>query len=92
MSDYSTSDKINLYNSRKLDATKMWILFLFLGWSYGSMGAMGKQILYYITGGGIGIWALYRLFTLNGKIKQYNKNIALEVGLEGNDLIKLGLA
>lgn len=92
MSEYSTSDKINLYNSRKLDATKMWILFLFLGWSYGSMGSMGKQILYYITVGGLGIWALYCLFTLNGKIKKYNRDIALEVGLEATDLMKLGLA
>jgi hypothetical protein len=88
---YSKSDKINIYNGRKLDPTKMWILFLFLGWSYGSMGSMGKQILYYITFGGLTIWAIYLLFTLNGKIKKYNKNIALEVGLDGNDLMKMGL-
>ncbi len=51
--DYIKSDKINIYNGRKLDSTKMWILFLFLGWSYGSMG---KQILYYLTLGGFTIW------------------------------------
>tara|TARA_B110000503_G_scaffold141231_1_gene234115 strand:- start:42 stop:329 length:288 start_codon:yes stop_codon:yes gene_type:complete len=90
--DYSKTDKINIYNGRKLESTKMWILFLFLGWSYGSMGSMGKQILYYLTLGGFTIWGIYLLFTLNGKIKKYNKNIALEVGLDENDLMKLGLS
>ena len=90
--DYSTGDKINIYNGRKLDPTKMWILFLLLGWSYGSMGSIGKQVAYYLTLGGVGIWAIYVLFTLNDKVKKYNKNIALEVGLDGNDLMRLGLS
>lgn len=91
MSELSTSDKINIYNSRKLDSLKIWLLFLFLGWSYGSMGSMGKQILYYLTLGGLGLWALYRLFTLNGSIKKYNRNVALEVGIDESDFGKLGV-
>ncbi len=89
--ELSKSDRINIYNGRKLDNTKIWILFLLLGWSYGSMGSMAKQILYYITVGAVGIWWLYVLFTLNGKIRAYNKQIALEVGLDHNDLATLGL-
>jgi hypothetical protein len=79
------------YNSRKLDSTKMWILFLFFGWSYGSMNQMGKQVAFYITLGGFGLWTIYRLFTLSGKIKNYNKNIASEVGLTDDEMNKLGL-
>ncbi len=91
MSELSTSDKINIYNSRKLDSLKIWLLFLFLGWSYGSMGSMGKQILYYLTGGGLLLWAIYRLFTLNGAIKKYNKKVAVEVGIDESDFQKLGV-
>lgn len=79
------------YNSQKLASSKIWILFLLLGWSYGSMGSMGKQILFYITLGGFGIWAIYRLFTLNNRINCYNKNIAINSGLSSDEIMKLGL-
>lgn len=88
------SDKaisFSYYNNRRIDKGTAWILFLLLGWSYGSMGSMLKQIFFYLTLGGLGIWAIYRLFTLNGAIKRYNRAIALEVGLDNNDLLKLGL-
>ena len=80
-----------IYSNRKADAGKIWILFLFLGWSYGSMGSMGKQIFYYLTSGGLGLWALYRLFTLNGAIKKHNRQIATEIGISAQDMMKLGI-
>ena len=67
------------------------MLFLFLGWSYGSMGQVGKQILFYLTLGGFGIWTLVRLFNLNGAIKDYNKKIAAEVGMDNQEMAILGL-
>ena len=79
------------YNSQKLDNSKTWLLFLLLGWSYGSMGKMGKQILFYLTAGGLGLWTLYRIFTLGSSIKKYNKKIAVNCGLSSEDIIKLGL-
>ena len=91
MSNYSKNEKLSFYNERKLDSGKMWILFLFLGWSYGSMGQMGKQIFFYLTLGGLGLWTLYVLFTLNGKIKKLNKNVATQVGLSEEDVSMLGL-
>lgn len=87
----ASMEKIAIYNSRRLNASTIWILFLFLGWSYGSMGSIGKQVLYYLTGGGLLLWTIYRLFTLNGAIKKYNRNIALEIGIESDDLMRLGL-
>ena len=84
-------DKQFAYQQRALTPTSMWLLFLFLGWSYGSMGKMGKQIFYYLTLGGIGLWALYRLFTLNGAIRKYNKQIAYDCGFTNDEVIKLGL-
>ena len=91
MGEYNKNEKLAFYNQSKLDASKIWLLFLLLGWSYGSMGQMGKQILYYLTIGGLGIWAIYWLFTLNGKVKKYNRDIALRVGLDATDLLMLGI-
>lgn len=84
-------DKQFTYQQRALNSTSIWLLFLFLGWSYGSMGKMGKQILYYISFGGVGLWLVYRLFTLNGAIRKYNKKIAFECGFSNQEVFQLGL-
>lgn len=84
-------DKNMAYSAQKLDASTIWLLFLFLGWSYGSMGSIGKQILFYITFGGLGIWTLIRLFTLSGAIRDYNKEIAMRLGFDNSELVQLGL-
>jgi hypothetical protein len=90
MSETNTQN-LMIYNSRKKDSSTIWLLFLFLGWSYGSLGKMGLQIFYYLTIGGFGVWALIRLFTLNGAIKDYNRSVAVECGLTADDILKLGL-
>ena len=84
-------DNSAIYNNNKIESTKIWMLFLFFGWSYGSMDQMGKQILFYVTAGGLGFWAMYRLFTLNSAIKKANKKIAQQSGLTADDLMKLNL-
>ena len=84
-------DKQFAYNERKANTTLIWLLFLFLGWSYGSLGKIGIQILYYITISGLGIWTLIRLFTLQGAIRDYNRKIAMEVGFDNAELVQIGL-
>lgn len=85
------TNKMLAYQNAAANPTTTWLLFLFLGWSYGSMGKIGLQILYYITAGGLGFWALIRLFTLNGAIKEYNKGIAARVGMDNQEMATLGL-
>ena len=46
-------NKEAIYNGRKVSKSKTWLLFLFLGWSYGSIDKIGKQILFYVTAGGL---------------------------------------
>lgn len=70
------------YNSQKKDPSTVWLLFLLLGWSYGSFDSMGKQILYYLTFGGFGLWWLYVLFTLNGKINKHNQQLRNQLNLK----------
>jgi hypothetical protein len=84
-------DKFLIYRERKANSILIWLLFLFLGWSYGSLGKIGLQIVYYITIGGFGIWTLIRLFNLQGAIRSYNKKLALDLGFDNSDLSILGL-
>jgi len=86
-----TMDKQFAYNERKANPTLKWLLFLFLGWSYGSLGKIGLQVLYYLTIGGLGIWTLIRLFSLQGAIRQYNMKIAMELGFSNDEFVKMGL-
>lgn len=80
------------YNNRKVSSGTIWITFLLLGWSYGSMNSMGKQIFYYLTLGGLGVWTLYRLFTLNSSVKRYNRKQAMNAGITDNaQLLRMGL-
>ena len=61
-------NKEAIYNGRKVSKSKTWLLFLFLGWSYGAFDKIGKQILFYCTAGGFGLWTLYTYYLhLNGK-------------------------
>jgi hypothetical protein len=83
--------ELTAYNNQKADSTKVWILFLLLGWSYGSLGKIGTQILYYLTFGGLGVWCLIRFFTLNGDIKKYNREVAERCNLNGFEMISVGL-
>lgn len=85
------TNKLLVYNSRCVNSTTIWLLFLFLGWSYGSMDKVAKQIFYYLTFGGLGIWTLYRLFTLRAAIIKYNKRIAAESGMDNQEMAMLGL-
>ena len=80
-----------MYNNSKIDSGTMWLLFLFLGWSYGSMDEMGKQVLFYITVGGFGLWWLYRLFTLPTAVKKYNGRMATRAGLDVQTQMSMGL-
>jgi len=85
------TNKLLAYESRKANKSTIWLLFLFLGWSYGSLDKIGLQILYYITLGGFGFWALIRLFTLNESIKTYNRKMAEQVGLNNEEMSILNL-
>ncbi len=85
------TSKMLMAQNQLESTTTVWLLYLFLGWSYGSLGQMGLQILFYITFGGFGIWAFIRLFTLSGAIKLHNKNICMRLGLNADEMMQLGV-
>ena len=85
------TNKLIAYENRKVNKTTIWILFLFLGWSYGSLNKIGLQILFYLTAGGFGIWMFIRLFTLNNAIKSYNRKIATQIDMSSKDMTTLNI-
>jgi len=86
-----STEKMLIAKTQMKDTTTIWLLYLFLGWSYGSLDKIGIQILFYLTFGGLGVWAFIRLFTLSGAIKEYNRVIAMRHGLSTEQLLQLGL-
>ena len=80
--DAFLTEKILMAQTELVKPSNIWMLFLFLGWSYGSLGKGGKQILFYLTFGGLGLWTVYRLLTLNRAIKKHNNSVYKKYGLE----------
>tara|TARA_B110000879_G_C10904432_1_gene405825 strand:- start:93 stop:398 length:306 start_codon:yes stop_codon:yes gene_type:complete len=56
-----------------------YLLWFFLGAHYAYLGKWGIQILYWITLGGLGIWALIDLFTMSGKVNRHNATIFQQI-------------
>ncbi len=58
--------------------------WFFFGCHYAYLGKWGLQILYWITLGGLGFWALFDLFHIPSKVSSHNYIIAAQI----NDLEK----
>lgn len=64
----------------KIKSTGTAILFWFLlGAHFAYLGKWGLQILFWITLGGIGIWALIELFLIPGRVEKYNADIYQQI-------------
>ncbi len=78
------SDKQNYFvdeYKRKKKSVGMAYFFtvLCLGIPYGYLGRWGMQFVYWFTGAGFFIWWLIILFKLPSMVRDYNKDVALEV-------------
>lgn len=61
------------YLQSQVKSTGTAYLFWFLfGAHYAYLGKWGIQILFWLTLGGLGIWALIDLFTMSSKVNQHN--------------------
>ncbi|MFD0993180.1 TM2 domain-containing protein [Tenacibaculum geojense] len=68
------------YLQSKLKSTgTAYVLWFVLGAHYAYLGKWGTQILYWITFGGIGIWALIDLFTMSSKVNKHNAMIFQQI-------------
>ena len=68
------------YYQAKIKSTGVAYLFWFvLGAHYAYLGKWGLQILYWITLGGFGIWAIIDLFIMSSKVEKVNMPIFNEI-------------
>lgn len=68
------------YLQSKLKSTgKAYVYFCCFGSHYLYLGKIIIQLFFWITLGGFGIWALYDLFTLSGKVNTSNDRILIKL-------------
>lgn len=56
-----------------------YLCWFFLGCHYAYLGKWGFQILYWLTLGGLGIWAFIDLFLIPSKVNGHNFIIASQI-------------
>jgi hypothetical protein len=64
---------------RKSKSTVVGYIMYLIGFHYAYLGRWGTCVLFYCTLGGLFIWALIDLFRVGGMVRNYNKDIALDV-------------
>jgi len=73
---------VNRFRSQAKETTMAYITWFALGAHYAYLGDWGKQALYWITAGGLGIWALVDLFNMEDLVRNKNREIALRIARE----------
>ena len=71
-------DFLSEYQRTKRAVGVGYLLWLFLGWHYAYVGRWGIQFLYWLTGGGLLVWAFIDLFRMPSIIRTYNQDKAVE--------------
>jgi hypothetical protein len=65
---------------RKAKSTGVaYLLWFLLGFHYIYVKKWGIQFLYWVTGAGLFIWAIVDLFRMPAIVRDYNKDIAIDV-------------
>ncbi len=67
------------FSRRKKDTLITYLLQFLFSAPYGYLDEWGKQFLYWLTFGGMGIWWFVNLFRIPGKVRRYNDRLADEV-------------
>ena len=78
-SDASTQeDFLSEFQRTKRSLGVAYLLWLLLGWHYAYVGRWGIQFLYWLTGGGLLVWAFIDLFRMPSIIRTFNQDKAVE--------------
>ena len=68
------------YLQAQMKGTGMaYVCFALLGCHYAYLGRWGLQLLFWLTLGGLGIWAFVDLFRIPGMVNDHNWDIAEEL-------------
>ncbi|HAQ70454.1 MAG TPA: TM2 domain-containing protein [Flavobacteriales bacterium] len=69
----------NYLQSQLKTSGNAYLFWFFLGAHYAYLGRWGLQLLYWFTLGGVGIWAIIDLFTMNSKVEDHNQPILEQI-------------
>ena len=67
------------YARRRKSVLIAYILWFFFGFHYLYLGRIGIQLIYWLTVGGFGFWAIIDLFRIPGMIERKNEDILREL-------------
>ncbi len=70
---------IEEYRRQAKSIAGAYVLWFFLGWHYPYLRRWGLWVLYVLTVGGFLLWAFIDLFRIPMLVKDYNKNVAVDV-------------
>ncbi|MCX2743115.1 TM2 domain-containing protein [Mangrovivirga sp. M17] len=56
-----------------------YLCWFILGCHYAYLGRWGVQILYWLTFGGLGIWAIIDIFLIPSKVERHNREIYMRI-------------
>jgi hypothetical protein len=74
----SQEDFLSEYQRTRRTLGVAYLLWFFLGWHYVYVGRWGIQFLYWLTAGGLLVWAFIDLFRMPGIIRTFNQDKAVE--------------
>jgi hypothetical protein len=64
----------------RIKSTGTAILFWFLlGAHFAYLNKWGLQVIFWLTLGGVGIWAIVELFLIPGRVAKYNRDIFRQI-------------
>ncbi len=67
------------YRRKRKNTGIAYVLWFVIGLHYVYLGKIGWQFFYWITLAGLLIWGFIDLFRIPGMVKNYNKDIAMDV-------------
>ncbi|MDK2772132.1 MAG: TM2 domain-containing protein [Flavobacterium sp.] len=79
MSAQKQEEFIEEYKRKKKSLGFTYVLWFFLGWHYAYTRKWGIQVLFWFTVGGLFVWWFIDIFRIPGMIKNYNKDVAMDV-------------
>ena len=79
MSSEQQSLFVEEYRRKKKSMGVAYLLWFFFGLYYIYLGKVGWWFVYFFTIGGLGIWAFVNLFLIPGMVRNYNKDVAMDI-------------
>jgi hypothetical protein len=79
MSAQKQEEFVEEFNRKQKSLGIAYLLIIVLGMHYGYIRKWGLQAVFWLTAGGLFIWLIIDLFRLPGLVKNYNKDVAMDV-------------